>query len=800
MPQPLNASLVGSTSDPVEGSTFAPAAAPHPAHGGAQNAVPHGDRRLGPIQIAGAALLVVGGALAAVLLANLPLPGPLAGVAIAFMAGCGAVWIVMGPEVMAARHTVKTVADDARDLRERAEQQEDAAWELRESDERHRSVIDALGDVIFRRDDAGRVVYANEAFARCFGVELTSVIGEPLTVQMDPAEAIGAEPQDTLQAHPSAQSQAQSQARPGPADFRLDTVAGPRWFSRLDVRVRDGQDGHAQVQTILRDVTPRRLAEDALVEARDQAQSASRAKSRFLATVSHEIRTPLNGILGMTGLLRDTPLNAAQDSYADAIHTSGEALMTLIDEVLDFSKVEAGKLELRSSPTNLEALIEGVVELLAPRAQAKGLEIAAYVAPDVPPEVLIDGARLRQVLINLAGNGIKFTDAGGVLIEVCVDTITPKYCRLAVCVHDTGIGIAPDKAERLFQEFEQVDHGPARRYGGTGLGLAISQRIVARMKGRIQVQSEPGLGASFSFAIDVDHSGDLGDGAADLQADLAHRRIDLIAGDGIEATLIARRLKGIGVNIRDLDPTNLDLFAVDSTSPEGEQAEGLIVDHMALEDPAGWLAGERAKGNHAPALVLITPSQRAALPALRAGGFEAYLIKPVRSRSLLRITAAMVSGKEISDAPNDWSAPSADEEVGDVVGAAPKALRLLVAEDNEINLRLTLALLQKFGHEVVVVEDGGAAIEAVEASWSEGGTPFDAVFTDLHMPQVDGLEVIRSIRAGEAARGLAPLPVFALTADVMPESRAEAESAGASGFMTKPLDPDALGDALALLT
>ncbi len=718
-----------------------------------------------------AGVLVVTGALAAVLLATLPAPGPLAGVAIAFLAGCGGVWIVLGPELASRTDHINVLEAETDLLRDHAERLEDRAWELRESDERHRSVIDALGDVIFRRDDTGCVVYANEAFSRCFGVALDQVVGRPLTVPLD---ARGSD-DDT------------AETRPGPPDLKLETVAGWRWFSRLDVRVRDGGSGAALVQTILRDVTPRKAAEDALMEARDQAQSANRAKSRFLATVSHEIRTPLNGILGMTGLLRDTQLTAAQNSYADAIHTSGEALMTLIDEVLDFSKVEAGKLELAPRPTGLEALVESVVELLAPRAQAKGLEIAGYVAPDVPATVLIDGPRLRQVLINLAGNGIKFTDAGGVLIEICAQSVEAAQCRLCISVHDTGIGIAPEAAERLFQEFEQVDHGPARRYGGTGLGLAISQRIVSRMDGAIKVRSEPGEGATFTFTIDVAHPGSEADNSAALQPVLAGRRIDLVASDGIEATLIARRLSAVGVEIRG--------SGYAGEAAQGAAADGLIVDHMSVQDPASWLKAQRAAGNAAPALVLLTPAQRADLPALKAAGFAAYLIKPVRSQSLLRITAALVGGGSITDVPGDWTGSDSG-----ATGEKGPALRVLVAEDNEINLRLTVALVEKFGHTAVVVRDGQAAIDAIMRSWSDGAVPFDAVFTDLHMPKVDGLEVIRAIRAGEAKHKRTPLPVYALTADVMPESRSEVEAAGASGFLTKPLDPDALRGALASLT
>ena len=275
-------------------------------------------------------------------------------------------------------------------------------------------------------------------------------------------------------------------------DQKIAAAAGARWIAWREVTVRD--EGGSEIQSVGRDMTDRVLAGRALAEARDQAEAANRAKSRFLAMVSHEIRTPLNGILGMADLLGDTPVTQEQASYLKAVKTSGETLLSLIAEILDFSKIEAGRLDLAARPFALAAFVEEAVELLGPRAQAKGLEICCYVDERLPARVIGDAARLRQVLFNLAGNAIKFTERGGVSIIV---EPGEQAEAIAISVRDTGIGISPDDQARIFLEFEQADGSSTRKFGGTGLGLAISKRIVESMGGSIAVDSAPGEGAEF---------------------------------------------------------------------------------------------------------------------------------------------------------------------------------------------------------------------------------------------------------------------------------------------------------------
>jgi PAS domain S-box-containing protein len=672
------------------------------------------------------------------------------GVAALFGAACGAIGILIS--------RVRQMKRELRLLELRLDEAADRNWEIKEAEERAKSFFEAQDDVIVRRDTSGAVTYVNDAFCALAGRERGSLLG-------------------TAFALPALDLSATTQLPDGTRvyDQKIASPHGGRWIAWREVTVRS--EAGNETQSVGRDISDRVEAEQALAEARDQAEAANRAKSRFLAMVSHEIRTPLNGILGMTELLTDTTLSAEQSAYLKAVKTSGETLLTLIDEILDFSKIEAGRLDLAARPFALSALVEEAVELLGPRAQAKGLEICSYVDERVPARVVGDAARLRQVLFNLAGNAIKFTERGGVSIMVEPGEEPDK---VAVAVRDTGIGISPADQSRIFLEFEQAEGGSARKFGGTGLGLAISKRIVESMGGAIAVDSAPGEGSTFTVTMTLPRAGVPEDEPLAVP-DLAGEDVLIVAPAALEASLLARYLQRWGARTKIV----CDEKVAAALLPE-QAWSAVLVDH-ALGTPQS-VAAARLTARVPRRIVLVTPAMRGELPALKNAGFTGYLIKPVRAASL----AARFSSGDIFEA-------SASSETAEVTSAAKpgKGLSILVAEDNEINALLARALLVKLGHAPTMAANGDAAIESWQAARA-AGTPFDRVLMDLHMPGMDGLDATRRIRAMETAEGGARTPIIALTANASSEDREACLVAGMDGFLIKPLDRERLAAALSV--
>lgn len=637
----------------------------------------------------------------------------------------------------------------------------DRNWELKEAEERARSLFESQGDLIVLRDHQGRITFANDAYCALAGQTRSALVGTRFDF-------------DVLEQGDSARESSGTRIH----DQRISTALGARWIAWREGFVRLDAGQPAELQSVGRDVTDRTETERALSDARDQADAANRAKSRFLAMASHEIRTPLNGIIGMGGLLLDTTLTPEQTTYARAVKSSGEALMTLIEELLDYSKIEAGKLDLDQRPFALSTLIEEVTELLAPRAMAKDLEIAAYVDERLPLEVVGDAARLRQVLLNLAGNAIKFTAHGGVALIV-EPGIWPN--EISFLVRDTGIGIAPDAQQRIFREFEQADDRVARTYGGTGLGLAISERIVKRMGGRITLESEPGKGSTFEVAIPLAPSQGDGGQTAFPSPHLAGKSILLVA-DGIEASLIARRLERWG------GQTCLVADAAVAEALLPERSWHAVLIDRALGTTVADRLGEAARAHATQRLVLLTPSSR---HEKLSPAFTGFLVKPLRAASLaarLALTPQVAS----PDLAPDPIEPAALRTPAD-------GLSILVAEDNEINALLMRSLLTKLGHRVVIAVHGEAALESWLAA-SSAGTPYDLVLMDIQMPQLDGIEATKRIRAHEATTGGHHTPILALTANTLVDDRYACFEAGMNGFLIKPLDREKLDEALAGLT
>lgn len=633
----------------------------------------------------------------------------------------------------------------------------DRNWELKEAEERARSLFESQGDLIVLRDHQGRITFANDAYCALAGQSRSALVGTRFDF-------------DVLEQGDSARESNGTRIH----DQRISTPLGARWIAWREGFVRLDAGQPAELQSVGRDVTDRTETERALSDARDQADAANRAKSRFLAMASHEIRTPLNGIIGMGGLLLDTTLTPEQTTYARAVKTSGEALMALIEELLDYSKIEAGKLDLDQRPFALSTMIEEVTELLAPRAQAKNLEIAAYVDERLPLDVVGDAARLRQVLLNLAGNAIKFTATGGVALIV-EPGIWPN--EISFLVRDTGIGIAQDAQQRIFREFEQADDRIARTYGGTGLGLAISERIVKRMGGRITLESEPGKGSTFEVAVPLAPAeGDAGK-TAFPSPELAGKSILLVA-DGIEASLIARRLERWG------GQTCLvaDPAVAEALLPE-RPWHAVLIDRAFGPTVADRL-GEVARAHATQRLVLLTPSSR---HEKLSPAFTGFLVKPLRAASLAARLALTpdVASPDLAPEPVELAA----------ITTPVKGLSILVAEDNEINALLMRSLLTKLGHCVVIAVHGEAALESWLAA-SSACTPYDLVLMDIQMPQLDGIEATKRIRAHEAASGGRHTPILALTANTLVEDRYACFEAGMNGFLIKPIDREKLDEAL----
>ncbi len=656
--------------------------------------------------------------------------------------------------------TFARLGDSARKDRTEIETLADRMWELQESEERFHGLIDALGDLVVHRDRAGYIVYANKVFTDLLSVDPAELPEKTLN---DLGIDIGVVPDAAFCDHECLSS----------TDVVVQTPAGPRWFSWIELSVRDKESGAVSHRAIARDITARKRAESSLINARERAEFANQAKSRFLATVSHEIRTPMNGIMGMAKLLADTDLTPEQRTYVSAVSTSASALLALIEDLLDYSKIEAGRFKPEPQPMSPREIGDGIVELLAARAYGKDIGLACYAAPNVPRTIVADPGRIRQVLLNLIGNAIKFTEAGGVLVSI--ERITSENSdRIRFTVADTGPGLREDDRERIFEEFEQADGTSTRTHGGAGLGLAISRRLIAAMGGTISVSSRPGKGSEFMFEIPAAAPGET---LESRQAMLAGKRVVVLSENTVEATAIAKTVEAHG--------------GAAEIAVTAAQAATLAVGCTAILIDAALESSDARLLRHlrqtafptCEAITLIAPTDRGLLGELRVNGYSTFLARPIRGETLLRVLVSGGTATPIAPAPGSRPATARP-------ASRQPGLSVLIAEDNEINAMLARATLLKAGHRVEVVGNGRAAVDAIVNAGAR--TRYDVVLMDLHMPLLDGLDAISIVRRHEEDHGLPPLPIMVLSADSQENTRHRVLAHGASGFLTKPLDPEAL--------
>jgi PAS domain S-box-containing protein len=651
---------------------------------------------------------------------------------------------------------------------------------LRESEERFRLIIENSPVGYFELDLKGSFTFFNNATCEILGYPAHELSWKS---QSDVADAAS-----RIRLAETCESVLASAKTAKSIDWVLLRRDGVKRFAESSISLlRDRKGRPSGFSVFVRDITERKRSE-ALMRAKLAAEAASRTKGEFLASMSHEIRTPLNAIIGLVELQLGTELTADQREDLDVVKSSAYALLSIINNVLDFSKIEAGKLELEKTPFSLEAFLDESIRIMAMKAHLKGLELAYYLDPEVPDQISGDPNRLRQVMLNLVDNAIKFTEQGEVIVHVSLRGQTPTDVRLQFTVTDTGIGVLPDKQQRIFKPYDQGDPGVARRYGGTGLGLAVSSQLVRMMGGQIALSSRPGHGSAFGFTALFDCSSEARKARAMEPPPRLQGKSVLVVDDNAAACrIVVDILKRHRLAVRVAGSAEEARRAVQS----GPHPEVILLDSglpgIDGFTCAAWL--RRELGFTGRLILMLTFTQLKRKSECAGLGVNATLLKPFGSRELFH---ALVKAEATwhSSAPAEFESgqptlPAKAHFLPSTPEGAARCLRILVAEDTPVNQKFILRLLERWGHTAVLVDDGSKAV--VEVSRSE----FDVVLMDVQMPEMDGLAAAAAIRRQEADSGR-HTPIIAMTAHAIKGDRERCLSAGMDDYISKPIDAEML--------
>jgi PAS domain S-box-containing protein len=639
---------------------------------------------------------------------------------------------------------------------------------LRDSEALYQSLVETLPLNVFRKDLEGRFTFANKLFCQTSGQALADLLGKT-DYDFYPRELAEKYRQDdqTVIAQRVVLNAIEEHVKPTGEKIYVQVLKTPVYDSRNEV---------VGTQAIFWDVTDRKRAEEELKKAKEAAEAASRSKSEFLANVSHEIRTPMNGIIGMTELALDTNLTSQQREFLTMVKASADSLLDVINDILDFSKIEAGKLDLDSIDFPLRDSLGDTMKTLALRAHKKGLELACSVAPDVPDHVIGDPGRLRQLIVNLVGNAIKFTEKGEVVVRVEKTNGSQEEATLHFNVRDTGIGIPGDKHQAIFSPFVQADGSTTRKYGGTGLGLAISARLVELMGGRIWVESEPGQGSTFHFIIRLA----LPNGPPEpimppKPANLENLPVLVVDDNATNRRILEEMLSNWQMKPTVVERGSAALAELKRAFAVGEPYPLVLLDAM-MPEMDGYTLARQIKNEpelRETTLMMLSSAEGSAACAQELE-LAACLIKPIKQSELFDAIVTSLGASPRSD--NQPISRPIPEPAG------TRRLRVLLAEDNAVNQKLAVHLLEKRGHDILVANNGKEALAALEKD------RFDVVLMDVQMPEMDGFEATAAIRARERATG-AHQRIVAMTAHAMKGDREKCLEMGMDGYISKPLQP-----------